>query len=85
MGRVVYKKAAVKALKKLPKTIRHGFLSAFRHIAEGHTTGLDIRKLTGREGYRLRIGPYRGLYRIDHQGECIVVVVTIKPRGDAYK
>jgi len=85
MARVVYKKTAAKALKKMPQDLRRQFQSAFRRIAGGRTSGLDICKLEGREGYRLRIGQYRGLYRIDDNGECVVVVVKIKSRGDVYK
>ena len=85
MGRVIYKKAAIKALEKMPQPMRQRFLVAFRRIASGEKEGLDIRKLEGRDGYRLRIGQYRGLYRIDENGECVVVVLKIKPRGDAYK
>ena len=84
MGRVIYKKAASKVLEKMPQALRRRFQSAFHRIAEGSTEGLDIRKLEGREGYRLRMGQYRGLYRIDTHGQCIVVV-KIKSRGDAYK
>ena len=85
MGRVIYKKAASKALAKMPDGLRQRFKAAFKQIAGGVVAGLDICKLEGRDGYRLRIGQYRGLYRIDGNGECLVVVVKIKPRGDAYK
>jgi mRNA interferase RelE/StbE len=43
----------------------------------------NIKKLTGREGYRLRIGNWRALYTIDLDDEVISVMV-IKPRGGAY-
>ena len=85
MARVIYKKSASKALAKMPGALRQRFKAAFEQIAGGVTAKLDICKLEGRDGYRLRIGQYRELYRIDNNGECIVVVVKIKPRGDAYK
>ncbi|MBI2917328.1 MAG: type II toxin-antitoxin system RelE/ParE family toxin [Chloroflexi bacterium] len=41
-------------------------------------------KLTGREGYRLRVGDYRVLYRINDKDQT-VVVRGIKHRREAYR
>ena len=41
-------------------------------------------KLTGEEGYRLRSGKYRILYRIDDKDK-IIYIYRIKHRKDAYK
>ena len=41
-------------------------------------------KLTAEDGYRLRSGDYRIVYRID-EGEKIVFVYRIKHRKEAYK
>ena len=41
-------------------------------------------KLTAEDGYRLRSGDYRFVYRID-EGEKIVFVYRIKHRKEAYK
>jgi mRNA interferase RelE/StbE len=40
-------------------------------------------KLTGQDGYRLRIGDHRVLYRIDDASKRIFVY-RIKPRKEAY-
>jgi mRNA interferase RelE/StbE len=40
--------------------------------------------MTGREGYRLRIGDWRALYRIEND-RLVILVVDIGPRGDIYK
>jgi mRNA interferase RelE/StbE len=40
-------------------------------------------KLTGEDGYRLRIGDHRVLYRIDDVSKR-VFVYRVKPRKDAY-
>ncbi|PPC89580.1 MAG: plasmid stabilization system [Methylobacter sp.] len=53
-------------------------------MASGETEGLDIKKLAGREGFRLRIGGYRALYRIEEE-RLIIEVVAIGNRGDIYK
>lgn len=41
-------------------------------------------KLTGDEGYRLRIGDYRILYRIDDK-ERVIYLYRIKHRREAYR
>lgn len=49
----------------------------------------DVRKLQGREGYRLTIGGFRVLFDYVHteQNSDItnIDVITIAPRGDVYK
>lgn len=42
------------------------------------------KKLTNKEGYRIRTGNYRILYTIDDKAKT-VVVYRIKIRGEAYK
>ncbi len=47
-------------------------------------TESDARKLAGRDGYRLRVGDWRVLYQIEDR-RLVIVVLAVKPRGDAYK
>jgi len=84
MFQVIYKKQALKALKKMPKKIANQFFNAFDQLAENNAKGLDVKKLSGREGYRLRIGDYRAIYTIDGE-KLILLVVDAGPRGDIYK
>jgi len=42
----------------------------------------DIRSLTGKDGYRLRVGSYRVLFDVM---ESSIVVYSIAPRGQSYK
>ncbi len=44
----------------------------------------NIKKLTGYEGYRLRVGDYRVIYRID-KGKVEILVSNIDVRGEIYK
>lgn len=45
---------------------------------------LDIKKLEGEPGWRLRVGGWRVIF--DRQDEVkIIAIERIKPRGDAYK
>ena len=41
-------------------------------------------KLTAEEGYRLRVGAYRVLYRVDDHAR-VVFVYRVKHRRDAYR
>jgi mRNA interferase RelE/StbE len=85
MFEIKYKKAAVKRLIKLPADIRDRFITAFETLAlnpEDET--LDTKQLTGRDGYRLRVGGYRAIYTVKDE-ELLITVIKVGPRGDIYK
>ena len=84
MYKVVYRKSAIKTLEKLPKQLSNHFMLAFRQIANGTDDDLDIKKLTGREGFRLRIGNYRAIYQ-KLNDVMVIEVINIGSRGDVYK
>ncbi len=70
---------------QLPRKIAEKFRLDFKELAvDPHNTGYDIKKLSGREGYRLRISSYRAIYAID-EGQLVILVVMVGPRGDIYK
>ena len=82
MGKVQYSRKAIKGLRKLPANVADQFRTAFQEIANsrGHW---EVKKLAGREGYRLRIGGYRGIYKIEG-GQVTVLVLDVGPRGGIY-
>lgn len=84
MFKVIYKKKALKALEKMPKKIAVQFFNAFDKLAENNEEGLDVKKLSGREGCRLRIGGYRAIYAQDGE-QLIILVLDAGPRGGVYK
>ncbi|MGB5305113.1 MAG: type II toxin-antitoxin system RelE/ParE family toxin [Gammaproteobacteria bacterium] len=84
MFKVVYKKKALKAIKKMPKKIARQFFNAFDELAENNEEGLDVKKLSGRDGRRLRIGDYRAIYTIDGE-QLIILILDAGPRGGIYK
>ena len=78
---MIVRKAALKALRKMPVKTAAAFLRAFDKIEAGDDHSLDLKKLSGREGFRLRIGQYRAIYT--HETE--VIVIHAGPRGDIYR
>ena len=85
MYQVIYRKSAQKALERLPAKVRDEFREAFRRLAEDPgRRDLDIRKLEGREGCRLRIGSWRAIFRVENV-RLIILVLDVGARGDVYK
>ncbi|MBY0226137.1 MAG: type II toxin-antitoxin system RelE/ParE family toxin [Hyphomicrobium sp.] len=62
--------------------MRKRFFDAFEQIAAGKADKLDIQKLVGRTGFRLRIGQYRALFT---QDRVLLDVLDVGPRGGIYK
>src|ERR1700686_4180601 len=64
------------------KTLRNEeqrILAAIERLPAG-----DVRRLQGRrDEWRLRVGNWRALIRLDQDG-CLIVVTAIKPHGRAY-
>lgn len=61
---ILFEKAALKSLQKMPSDIQGKVISKIEELAEdprpfGH------KKLVGRSGYRIRIGDYRVIYTIN--------------------
>lgn len=80
-----YKKTALKGLWKMPPNQRQRMVAALQAVAEdSRRADLDVRPLTNRPGYRLRIGQWRAIYRVD-EAEIVVLVLDIGARGDIYK
>jgi mRNA interferase RelE/StbE len=84
MFKVIYKKKALKAVEKMPKKIADQFFNAFDKLAENNEEGLDVKKLNGRDGYRLRISGYRAIYTVDGE-QLIILVLDVGTRGGIYK
>ena len=83
MSTVQYTRKATKGIQKLPADIADQFRTAFQEIAD-NCGNWNVRKLAGREGYRLRIGGYLGIYKIEGE-RVMVLVLDIGPHGGIYK
>jgi len=67
----------------LPPNIAKKIAAAMRTLTENPRSHQCIR-LSGSEGYRLRVGVYRILYEIDDSART-VTVYRIKHRREAYR
>ena len=79
--RVELSQQASKYLKRLNSPLKERIIEAMKGLSEEPPRG-DIRALSGRDGYRIRVGDYRILFDIDDQN---IIVHDIAPRGQAYK
>ena len=72
-----YSKQAEKFLKKQDKTTRNRIRNAIHQLPAG-----DVKKLQGRNGYRLRVGDFRVIF--DRNGN-VLYIERINNRGQIYK
>jgi len=85
MYQLKYRRQARNYLARLPLKIKTRIVNKLHEIKENpDDPTLDVDKLGGGSGYRLRVGQYRIIYT-RHEDQLIIEVVTIRPRGDIYK
>ena len=83
MAEVVYSKAALRALIRLPTDVSRKIrLKVEQYAAKPKSLANNVKALRGEQGVlRLRVGDWRVLFTEDG---IVVAVVRIAPRGDAY-
>jgi len=79
--KVVLEKKAAKYIQHLNEPVKSNIGKALGGLSFEPPQG-DIKKLQGRDDYRLRVGKYRILYRVEPD---TIIVTNIAPRGQAYK
>ena len=77
------KRSVLKDLEAIPKAYRERILDRIKGLAE-NPRPKGAEKLTAREDFRLRVGPYRILYRVSDR-DATVVVFKVAHRKDAYR
>lgn len=84
MGKkIAYSKQAIKTLAKLPANESTRIRSKLRQYADDPASQANnVKKLQGREAYRLRIGNWRVIFDED---DIVIDVIRIGARGDVYK
>ncbi len=74
---IQYSKQAEKFLRKQDVNTRNRILNAIHNLPSG-----DVKKLQGRNGYRLRVGSYRVIF--DKDGN-VLYIERVDNRGQVYK
>ncbi|MGH6913282.1 MAG: type II toxin-antitoxin system RelE family toxin [Geminicoccales bacterium] len=75
---------ADQALRRIPRNTALRIRSELLALAEDpFARNPNVKKLSGRDAWRLRIGEWRALYTIDPSNQIISVMV-VRPRGSAY-
>ena len=83
MENVVIAPAAANALRRMqPKRAAAIMARIQAYAADPAAPAHQVKRLQGRDGYRMRVGDFRVLFR--HDGGT-VTVLDIGPRGDIYK
>ncbi|MCP4360710.1 MAG: type II toxin-antitoxin system RelE/ParE family toxin [Chloroflexi bacterium] len=85
MYEVTYLKQAERKLLKMPRNLSKRIRKKLGQIAENpYAQHNNVTKLRNHPGYRLRVGDWRVIYEIQ-DGELIILVVKIAPRGEVYR
>jgi mRNA interferase RelE/StbE len=85
MWSVAYTDEAVRALARIDRTVARRIRAKVLEIArDPRATNNNVKKLTGVEGYRLRVGDWRVVYTLRQQ-VLTVVVVRVGHRSEAYE
>jgi len=84
MYQLSYSKTVQKRLMRLPKSLAHRIVSKLEAMAVDPYTHSGVKKLVGREGYRLRVGDWRVIFEIN-DGQLLILVMELDTRGDVYK
>ena len=85
MYRLLYRRQARNYLARLPFKIKSRIIDKLHELQKDpESTNIDVDKLKGEAGYRLRVGPYRIIYSLDRD-QLIIEIVKIRTRGDIYK
>ena len=83
MFEIKFKKKAIKALSRINNPNYNNIIKVIDNLAENPRPN-GYKKLTGRDGYRVRVGSYRIIYDI-FDTKLIIEIVNVGSRGDIYK
>lgn len=85
MYTVNYTKNATKTLRKLPRNVVAQIVGKISQYADNPASqAANVKRLTGAEEYRLRVGDWRVLFTVEN-GEMVITVLKIGPRGGIYE
>jgi mRNA interferase RelE/StbE len=71
-------------MRRLPANTKTLIIRKLKELARDPCAMRNVRKLSNHPGYRLRVGDWRIVYRIEDNPDRIAVI-NIAPRGGVYK
>ncbi|MBX9885118.1 MAG: type II toxin-antitoxin system RelE/ParE family toxin [Novosphingobium sp.] len=81
MQQITYTRAAIKALKTMPRNVAERIVAKVEdYAADPASQANNVTALKGREGIRLRVGDWRVIMR----DGVVLAVLEIGPRGSIY-
>ncbi len=85
MYQIEYSRDAVKALKAMPRNVSLQIRGKIEQLAaDPFVANNNVKKLVGREAFRLQVGDWRVIYEIKG-GRLVIHVLAVAPRGGAYQ
>lgn len=85
MWALKYEKAAFRTLRDLDGKTRKRLVDRIEALAKNpKAPNNNVKKLQGVEGYRLRVGDWRIVYRLQDR-ELVIVVIDIGQRKEIYR
>ncbi|MFQ6230356.1 type II toxin-antitoxin system RelE family toxin [Nocardia sp. NPDC002869] len=78
--------AARRALRSIPREDALRLLVALTLLGDDpyRRDGVDVKALTGRPGFHLRVGNYRLVYEVD-EGKLVILVISAGHRRKIYE
>lgn len=80
---VILPKSARKELDRLPDDVASRILARLAGL-ETNPRPADVKKLKGRDAWRIRVGDYRVIYEI-HDRVLQIIVITVGHRREIYR
>ena len=80
---VVFKGTTLKQLNKLPKADKARIYAAI-DLLKTYPIPPAAKEIRDRPGYRVRVGNYRVIYRVE-KGEIQILILKISHRKDVYR
>ena len=80
---VILPRSVRKTLDRLPGDVASRILDRLAEL-ETNPRPADVKKLKGRDAWRIRVGDYRVIYEI-HDRDLQILVITVGNRRDVYR
>jgi mRNA interferase RelE/StbE len=80
---VILPKSVQKELDRLPDDVANRILQRLAGL-ETNPRPADVKKLKGRDAWRIRVGDYRVIYEI-HDRVLQIIVITVGHRREIYR